>query len=336
MPGMDIFAQDAFSTTSLTATINEVPEGQAVPTQVDALFTDVEGITTTSVAVEKQGDTLALVANTPRGAPGAPVSIDRRAVLNFTAAHLPARGAVLADEVQNVREFGSETALQQILTKVAQKLGKMRRNLQATNTWHRIGAIKGIVLDSDGTSTICNLFTQFGVAQQTQGMALGTSTTKVRGKITTAQNLAEDVIGDSGLIRGWLALCGRGFFANLVDHEVVAEAYKYQMGEMLRAGGNVLGQGFVFGDVTWQKIYGKVGSQLFIGDTDAYLIPIVDGLFISRFAPAPYMETVNTLGLPYYAKQKLMDFDRGVELEALSCPVHLCTKPRAVIKLTST
>jgi hypothetical protein len=333
---MDIFNQDAFSTTTLTAAINEVPEGQAIPTQVDALFTDIEGIATTSVMVEKQGDTLALVANVPRSASGAPVSIDRRQAIAFVAAHLPARAAVLADEVQNVRAFGSETELQQIQTKVFQKLSKMRRDIQATITWHRMGAIKGIVLDSDGASTIVNLFTQFGVAQQTQGMALGTTTTKVRGKITTAQNLAEDVIGSSGLIRGWVGLCGRTFFQNLVDHDQVAEAYKYQMGEMLRAGGNVLGQGFQFGDVLWQKMYGKVGSQLFIGDTDAYLIPLVDGLFVSRFAPAPYMETVNTLGLPFYAKQERMDFDRGVDLEALSCPVNLCTKPRAVIKLTST
>ena len=45
------------------------------------------------------------------------------------------------------------------------------------------------------------------------------------------------------------------------------------------------------------------------------------------------METVNTIGLPLYAKQELMRMNKGVELEAQSNPLNLCTKPRAVIKL---
>jgi hypothetical protein len=46
------------------------------------------------------------------------------------------------------------------------------------------------------------------------------------------------------------------------------------------------------------------------------------------------METVNTIGLPYYAKQERIPFDKGVQLELQSNPLHICTKPRAIIKLT--
>lgn len=334
MPGIDIFADDAFSTNSLTAAINEVPEGQAVPTDIDALFTDVEGISTTTAWVEKQGETLELVENRPRGAPGDAIVLDRRTALNFSTAHLPVRGAVMADEVQNIRAFGSESELQQVQRKVSDKLTRMRKRIQATNLWHRMGAIKGIVYDKDGSTVIHNLFTAFGVSQQTKAMALTTSTTKVRTKIAEAQELAENVIGDSGSIQGWVGLCGRDFFNTFVDHELVVDAYKYQMSQTLREGVGVLGRGFEFGDVVWRKLYGKVGDQLFITTTDAYLVPIVDGLFITRFGPADYVETVNTMGLPYYAKQERMEFDKGVKLEAQSNPLHLCTKPRAVIKLT--
>ncbi|WP_342006773.1 major capsid protein [Stutzerimonas balearica] len=96
-----------------------------------------------------------------------------------------------------------------------------------------------------------------------------------------------------------------------------------------------LRKGFTFGEVTWKEFYGKVGSISFIGENDAYLIPIgVSELFITRYAPADYMETVNTIGLPLYAKQELMRMNKGVALEAQSNPLNLCTKPRAVIKLT--
>ena len=60
----------------------------------------------------------------------------------------------------------------------------------------------------------------------------------------------------------------------------------------------------------------------------------MDELLITRFGPADYMETVNTMGLPYYASQVPMDHHKGVNLEAQSNPLNLCTRPRAIIKLT--
>jgi hypothetical protein len=46
------------------------------------------------------------------------------------------------------------------------------------------------------------------------------------------------------------------------------------------------------------------------------------------------VETVNTIGLPYYAKSKVLDFDKGFQLEAQSNALNICTRPRAIIKLT--
>ena len=72
------------------------------------------------------------------------------------------------------------------------------------------------------------------------------------------------------------------------------------------------------------------------GDDEAYAVPKgVPERFITRFAPADYMEAVNTNGLPYYAKQEAGKFGKAVELEAQSNPLHLCTRPRAVIKLSA-
>ena len=47
------------------------------------------------------------------------------------------------------------------------------------------------------------------------------------------------------------------------------------------------------------------------------------------------METANTLGLPKYAKQEALRMNRGVEFEAQSNPLNLCTRPAAIIKLTA-
>ena len=49
---LDIFNDDAFGVASLTAAINNPPEGQYVPNLLDSLFEE-EGITTTSVMIER-------------------------------------------------------------------------------------------------------------------------------------------------------------------------------------------------------------------------------------------------------------------------------------------
>src|SRR5690606_8379116 len=88
MPTLDIFNDDAFSVQSLTKSINEVQEGQAVPTLLDPLF-DEESVTTTAVSIERENDTLALVPNQPRGARGQVIVGSKRNMIPFNTLHLP-------------------------------------------------------------------------------------------------------------------------------------------------------------------------------------------------------------------------------------------------------
>jgi hypothetical protein len=72
-----------------------------------------------------------------------------------------------------------------------------------------------------------------------------------------------------------------------------------------------------------------------IGTNDAYVVPRgVPGLLLGRFGPANYWQTVNTVGLPLYAKGIPMPNDKGWDIEMQSNPIHLLTRPRAVIKVT--
>jgi len=46
------------------------------------------------------------------------------------------------------------------------------------------------------------------------------------------------------------------------------------------------------------------------------------------------VETVNTMGLPLYAKSEPLPLGKGYRLEAQSNPLNLVTRPAAMIKLT--
>ncbi|MGR6863203.1 major capsid protein [Aliivibrio salmonicida] len=61
--------------------------------------------------------------------------------------------------------------------------------------------------------------------------------------------------------------------------------------------------------------------------------PVIDGLCLTRFAPADYSETVNTLGVPHYAQAEPKRMNRGFDLECQSNPVSIVTVPLAVRRL---
>ncbi len=334
MPSLDIFNDDAFSVHSLTKAINTVTEGQAVPTMLDPLFTE-EGVSTTTISIEMENGELSLVSDQPRGAPGQVVVGDKRTLIPFNALHLPVTGTIRADEVQNVRAFGTETEVQTVQALITKRLAKMRTKIDATIAYHRLGAVTGVIMDADGQKVLVNLFQKFNLQQQSQVMALGTGTTDVAQKIRDAMRKSEDNLAGTTMITGWLGICGRGFYDALVGHDKVKAAFdRWNDGQFLR---DDMRKGFTFQEVVWKEYYGKVGNVQFIDTDEAYLIPITaEGIFSTTYSPADYMETVNTLGLPYYAAQERLDFNKGVKLEAQSNPLTICTRPRAVIKLKKT
>lgn len=332
---LDIFNGDAFSVSSLTKAINDTPYS---PGRIGELgYFSEEGIPTTSLMIERQGTVLSLVPNLPRGASGSTKDSDKRKMIPIATTHLPQRASVLADEVQGIRAFGTTTELQTVQGIVDKRLSKMRRDIDVTMEYQRIGAIKGQILDADGTTVLLDLNTTFATTQGTKSLILGTPGTNVRNKIIEARRMAEVALGNL-MYKGLRCLCSQTFFDALVSHAKVESTYERyqiagQVGEVLRSD---LRAGFVYGGVIFEEYRGTVGGIDFIGAGDAYMIPEgVPDLFITNFAPADYMETVNTMGLPYYAKQELMDFNKGVTIEAQSNPISICTRPNAVIKLTA-
>lgn len=340
MPQLDVFTGDAFSLHSLTATINKL-KYQPMRLGQLGLFQE-SGVRTTSIDVESQDGRLTLIQSSPRGgvAPD-PLGASKRTLHTFKVYHFERDSKVYADEVQNIRQFGSETELQQLEALVSERMGELRPMHEVTLEYHRVNALQGILLDADG-STLKNLFTEFAVAQQTLDIALSAAGTKVRERIVAAKRLAEDELGGQ-VITGWRGICSAGWFDDFTSHATVTEAYKYQEGVKLQA--DLRNTGFRFADVEWEEYRGSVtkpdsiggGTATFIPANTAWLVPITaPSIFITRFAPADYEETVNTLGLPLYAKQVAdpTGLNKYRLINTQSNMICLCLRPRAVIKLT--
>lgn len=323
----NVFSSNAFGLISLTRAINLVP---FVPNRIEQLGIFAgEGIPTTTVTLEERNGTIALLPTVPRGGNPTKGKTDKRKVRNFTIPHIPYEDAVLPEDVQDVRSFGSSNAMEGVAEVVNNKLIRMARNHDYTLEHLRVGALQGKIYDSDLSTVILNLFTEFGVSEQTADFAFTTTTTSVRARCMAVRRLIEASLGGQ-TYTGIRALCGANWFDALINHANVTHAYaNWSSNEMLRSDPRA---GFTFGNITFEEYRGPTA---FIDVDQCRFYPEgVPDLLLEYYAPADFWETANTIGLRRYARSEMRPMGRGVDLHTQSNPLPLCTRPAVLIKGT--
>lgn len=329
---LDIFKGDMFSVTSLTNAINKMP---FKPSRIGAMKVFASHpVPTTIITLEEKDGVLALIPTRARGPVPAPVGTPaKRTGRMFKIPHVPIEDAVYAKDVQNIRVFGSPSETQGVVQVVNDKIAILRQSHEVTLEYHRMGALHGVVYDADGKTPLVNLWDEFGVTEITVDFNFGVETTSIRGQCLEVARKIERNLG--ALTYDHIhCLCGKTFFQALIDHATVIKAYdRYQESKFLRDDPR---KGFEFAGVIFEEYrQGIVGDIKFMADDSARFFPMgVAGLFETYFAPADFIEAVNTLGLEYYAKQQVMDFDKGVMIHTQSNPLCLCLRPRVLIKGT--
>ncbi len=325
---LDLFNEDAFSVTTLTAAINNE---EYKPGRIGEMgIFDERGINTTTLTIESQDNVLSLVGIEPRGASGAIPAKASRAVVPFVVPHMPQRDTILADSLQNVRAFGSADSTQGVQQMVNDRLAAMARKNEYTLESHRVAAVQGKYFDAAGTQK--SIYDAFGVAEQVVPLGVTVEATEVRAQCGKVVDKMEEALG--GLSYDHIhVLCGKTFWDQLITHKSVKETYLNQSeASALRGDSREI---LKFGGLTFERYNGTQHVKIEPTEARAFPVGVMD-FFLTRFAPANYMETVNTIGLPYYAKTQVMPFDKGVELEVQSNALNLCTRPKALIKLKNT
>lgn len=338
---LDIFKNDAFSMTSLTDFVNDLKYRPGRLGQLGLFST--EGVTTTSIAIERMGDMLQLVKPTPRGGPGETRDMPKRKMTNLQVPHFQRDWAVMADEVQNVRARGSETELATVQQVVAAKIAANTSDMDVTEEHARLGAVTGVVTYADGSTL--NLFTEFGVSEVTEVDfdldAASPADGILRKKSTQVIRAMRKELG-AVPFASVHALVGDTYFDQLIQHKEVRETYKgWSEAQILRE--SYIGKNraenpmFEFGGIVWEN-YGEIdGEGVGVATTKARFFPVgVPNLFKTYYAPADYVETVNTIGERLYAKQWPMPNDKGINGELQMNALQICTRPRVLMGARNT
>lgn len=327
------FHNPAFSVSALTAAINLLPNQYGRLDELN-LF-PAKPVRTRQVTVEERNGVLSLLPTQPVGSAGTVGKRGKRALRAFNVPHIPHDDVVLPEEVVGVRAFGTETDLETVAGVMADHLQTMRNKHAITLEHLRMGALKGVILDADG-SELANLFEIFNITPKVFDFQLGNKETDVRQKcLDLKRYMSQSLLGER--MSGIHVLVSSEFFDALTGHDKVKEAYqRWQEGAALR---DDMRTDFRFAGVRFEEYTGEASdgdgkTRRFIAEGEAHAFPLGTlDTFATYVAPADFNETVNTLGQLLYSKQEPRKFDRGTDLHTQSNPLPMCHRPALLPKL---
>ncbi|MBU0995970.1 MAG: major capsid protein [Proteobacteria bacterium] len=329
------FETDAFNMVSLTKAINILPNKYGRLNEMNLM--PGRGVRTRTIMVEEKNGVLNLLPTQPPGSPGTLGTRGKRKVRSFVIPHIPHDDVILPQEYEGLRAFGSETEFD-TLARVINDHQQTMRNKHAITLEHlRMGALKGIILDSDG-SVLYDLYAEFEITPKTIGFVLGTDTTKVRVKCLSVLRYIEDnLLGE--VMTGVRCLCSPDFFDALISHSAVKEVYLNHSAAIDRLGGDPR-KGFNFGGIIFEEYRGVATDfegtvRPFIAAGEAHCFP--EGTmnsFETLYSSADFLETANTFGQELYSKLEPRKFGRGMDLHTQSNPLPICYRPGILVKLT--
>lgn len=237
MLAYDVFRDDGFSAIHVTETIGDVV---FIPQMLNDMgIFEVEPIATTDVGVYKDIETLALVPITERGSPETLPERDSSKLIKLPTAALRQRDRINSHEVQNLFTAGMtfETGLERAWNEVDKRQRKLIRKLELTREYHRLAALQGKLLDSDG-SVYLDYFDKFDYVQAA-AISFNFATLQngdLREKVSTQviepmMRALRDRKGPNTYVG---ALCGSNFFHALLKNPEYREVYKgYQAAQGL-------------------------------------------------------------------------------------------------------
>ena len=332
MASMDIFNNSAFSMTSLSGVVNKLDYQPQLLGEL-GIFEPMP-VRTRTVFVDRRDGVLTLIPTSPTGAAPSELAGDDRDAVPLKTTRLAKGFTLYAEEIQGIRAFGSETELEQVQGEFLRRMARVRADMELTHEFHRLGALQGKLLDSDGTSVIYNYFDQFGVSEPgAVSFPFTTSTTDVRGICNgIVRSMARSAKGAFTSATTVHALVGDSFYDALINHETVRSTFEGWSAAADLRQGNAF-QAFTYGGIKFHNFRGTDdNSTVAIATDEAKFFPVgASGVFKKAMAPAEFGPYVQTLGMDTYGIN-IPDRDRQAWTrgEIYSYPLFVCQQPQVL------
>lgn len=313
----DIY-RDYFTRENLMASIVKSPY---IPGRLAEYFETIP-LTSTTLALESQpANGASILAGVSRGTPSKIETLENRNVYTFEVSHHRTDGSVYADEVLNARSAGASGSAEIIIQRRDMLMARMRRDIDLTHESLRMACL---ITPTNG----------FGTVPASQQIAFNTDATKTRAEIFTKIVAPIETALDGVPFTGIRALCSDAMWAKLIENAAIKATWlNYQQAMNLR---NDPREQVFFGGVTFER-YRGTGTVVI---TSGSLIAFPEGvpqMLVQAFAPADTMDSVGAgaLGTPYWPQARLSPDNRRWFMELQTSPVMVCTRPTAILPIST-
>ncbi|TCK36720.1 major capsid protein E [Paraburkholderia sp. BL8N3] len=339
MASLDIFNQDPFTTISLTAAVDKYPYQPLALGELN-IFDD-DPIRTTALVVEQRQGQLIVVPLSERGEAGTQRVTEKRQARYFEVPRLRHADTIYANELQNIRAFGTESELMQVQDEVARRLAGptgLLKNIEYTWEFQRLAAVQGLFTDYDG-SVRYNWFQEFGITPTAEfafNLAAGVANSLRPLCNQLTRTMARKAQGAFTPNTKVVALAGDEFYDKFVNHPDVIRTFINWSDATEIRGGESGGAftAFEFAGIRWLNYRGSDdNTTIKIPDDKVKFFPLgAPGIFRRALAPGESFEWVNTPGKPVYVVP-IFDRDRNEwwKQEVSSYPLHICTRPEVLL-----
>ncbi|MAZ92127.1 MAG: hypothetical protein CMF76_09220 [Maricaulis sp.] len=342
-----------YDSTALTTQINRVPNMFGLIGGL-GLFED-EPIGSTTVEIRENEEGVVVLNSTERSG-GAQDRDDRKRgkTRTFTTAHFEKPGVIRPADVQDrLRVLGREKVAESVDQVLAEKLARLARDHYQTIEWLRLGALKGKILDGDGTTVLLDLHAFFGKEQETVYFDLTNEDADVLAQCeAVGDHIGQNLNGE--MMSGVTGIVSTRFFNRFVQHPKVEKYYlQHQAALSLNKperdmrGGN-WGRKFDFnGQVELIEYKGKAplktGAVDCVTAGDAHFFPTgTMDTFRTAYSPPDTMSEVNIppdlesdadFGgfFQLFASAEVLKHNKGVELYTESNPTPYVKRPELLV-----
>lgn len=345
---LDIFRNDAFSTASLHRVVKNVTYVPQVLTGM-GLFTDMP-VMSDLIHLYEEDQTIRLIPTTERGAPDTVAIPDIGRIRTLRAVRLSKKDTVRASELLNVapEALPIPVRLRNTAELVNERLTKLRDDMEMTTEFQLLGALKGKLLDADGTTVVTDFFAELGVTQGAiVDVNFGTLTEDAFQEFFV-NNFFRPIIRSlkdrrmPGTRIG--VLCGDNFWSELMKHPGFRSIWKLEMqARSIARASNPLVQpnawlSVDFAGFTWWNYMGTDdGTTIAVETNLAYFFPIgAKDVFVTYLAPG---ETFDQVGLgmkgkPLYPmiRPDVRAHPEFVDILLRRYPLPACIYPKALMR----
>lgn len=338
MLAYDVFTDDAFTVAELREQVDNLVY---IPNELNrmGIFT-ADPITTTTVMIARQAETLSLVPLTERGAPRTRLERESRNLVTFPTYRLAQEDRIHGHELQDIAPEGMPfgAALGRAMDEVEKRQRKMMRKLELTREFHRMAAIQGYVLDADG-SIVLDVFTEYGL---TRPAAVVINPALTGGNLRKAimagvTRPLTQLLNNTGrnAPTGIVALCGDQFYDALINSVEIRETYLNTASAGDLREGFAAYDSFTYAGVRWMNYRGTIDATIAVPTNKCIFIPLgVEDMFKEFRAPGEDMNDANREGQEFYSTVS-PDYRPNkfewVDVDLSAYPLFICLVPQGLI-----